>query len=72
MTEPRRIVLATRNRGKTTFPEWRLMREYLRVIRRAPLSRRERGGCFVQFLRWCKYRKRYRRLAEDLLIAVRG
>ncbi len=63
---------STRNKGKTTFPEWRLMREYLRVIRRAPLAWRERWECFVQFLRWAKYRQRYRRLLEDLMIAVRG
>ncbi len=63
---------AVRNKGRTTFPEWRLLWEYLRVIRRAPLPRAERWACFVQFLRWGKYRRRYKRLAEDLVIAVRG
>jgi len=63
---------ATRNKGKTTFPEWRLIREYLRVIRGAPLSAGERWNCFTWFLRWAKYRKRYRRLWQDLLIAARG
>ena len=55
---------ATRNKGKKTFPEWRLMREYLQVIWRAPLAFAERWECFVQFLRWGKYQKRYRRLLE--------
>ena len=63
---------ATRNKGKKTFPEWRLMREYLQVIWRAPLAFDVRWGCFVQFLRWVKYRKRYKRLLEDITIAVRG
>lgn len=63
---------ATHNRGKTTFPEWRLMREYLRVIGRAPCGSGERWRCLMQFLRWAKYQRRYRRLGEDLIIAARG
>jgi len=63
---------SARNKGKTSFPEWRLISEYLRVIWRAPLLFSERWGCFLQFLRWVKYQKRYNRLVEDLVIAVRG
>jgi glycosyltransferase involved in cell wall biosynthesis len=63
---------ATRNRGKRTFPEWRLMTEYLRVIGRAPLPKSERWSCFVQFLRWAKWRGRHRRLWEDLVINFGG
>jgi len=63
---------ATRNRGKRSFPEWRLLWEYCRVIWRAPLPFPERWGCFIQFLRWAKYRQRHRRLWEDLVINLRG
>ena len=62
---------ATRHKGKTTFPEWRLMWEYSQVIWRAPLGLGERWSVFAQFLRWGKYRRRYKRLFEDLVIAVR-
>jgi len=59
---------ATRNRGRRTFPEWRLLTEYLRVISRAPLPVRDRWDCLIQFLRWVKYRGRLKRLWEDVVV----
>ncbi len=66
------VWFATGNKGKKTYPEWQLMREYLRVIWRAPIPAGERRDCFVQFMRWAKSQRRYQRLWEDLVIAVRG
>jgi hypothetical protein len=33
--------------GKITFPEWRILLEYVRSIHRAPLSAAERARCYA-------------------------
>ncbi|MBN1422521.1 MAG: glycosyltransferase [Planctomycetes bacterium] len=51
------------------FPEWRLLREYIGLIRRVPLGGGERARCAVQILRWLAWH--HRPLARDL-VAVAG
>ncbi|MDQ3932615.1 MAG: glycosyltransferase, partial [Actinomycetota bacterium] len=46
------------------FPEWRLGREHLRALQRAPLSHAERLRCYAQILPWLWWRKGS--LVEDL------
>ncbi len=42
---------------RLVFPEWRLGREHLRVVGRAPLCRQERLRCYTQILPWLWWRK---------------
>lgn len=56
-------------RGKLTLPNWRVLREYLRALERAPLSRRERWACRRQLL--VHVRARRRNLDYDLRQAAK-
>jgi glycosyltransferase involved in cell wall biosynthesis len=51
------------------FPAWRVLRDYLASIWRAPLGWSARMACFVQMLRWVKYHRG--ELFEDLTIAAK-
>ncbi len=55
--------------GKLVFPCWRILREYLRVVNRAPISAAQRVGCYRHLARWCVHWRR--RLRGDLTAAVR-
>lgn len=60
--------------GKIVMPWWLQLADYLRVIRRVPLSSSERRRCNLYMVRWCaQYSKK---LVKDLLVAgtmlVRG
>ena len=58
-------------RAKThfRFPTWKLLIEYLRSIRDAPLSGRERVRCYLGMVRWLRA-FRYK-LIDDGLVAMR-
>ncbi len=49
------------------FPEWRLGREHMRAVGRAPLSPQERLRCYAQIFPWLWWRKGS--LVEDFLWA---
>ena len=51
---------------KWTFPHWRLLREHLRSIGRAPLSWYERTWCYLYMGWWV--RKHWRYLAKNLIL----
>lgn len=51
----------SKNEGKIAFPKWRLLREYLKAIREAPIAEAERLACYRHTMSWC--RKNWRRLA---------
>jgi glycosyltransferase involved in cell wall biosynthesis len=51
------------------FPSWRLLKDYLIAILRAPLSFRQRLNCLWEMLRWVRYR--WKNLLEDLKIVVK-
>jgi glycosyltransferase involved in cell wall biosynthesis len=51
------------------FPSWRLLRDYLRSLRHAPLELGERLACSLEMARWA--RNHQHELAEDLKIAAR-
>ncbi len=55
--------------GRLVFPCWRILREYLRVIGRAPISARQRLACYRHVAAWCVHWRR--RLRGDLTAAVR-
>ena len=55
-----------RRAGKTTFPQWRLLREHLRSIERAPVGLQDRVACYLYMGYWM--RKHWRRLGNDLLL----
>jgi glycosyltransferase involved in cell wall biosynthesis len=60
-----------RQAGKLIFPAWRLLREYLAAVRRAPLSAGERARCHLLIGRWAMRSRR--ELLRDLqLAAARG
>ena len=57
-------------RGSRVFPHWRIGRELLAVVGRAPLDRRERIRCYLVMARWPTCIWNWARLAMDLLVAV--
>jgi glycosyltransferase involved in cell wall biosynthesis len=50
------------------YPHWRLLAEYARGARRAPLDRRERMACYRELLGWT--RRRRSSLGADLVVAA--
>jgi len=52
--------------GKITFPHWRLLREHLISIGRAPLSWQDRMWCYIYMVWWMRLHWRY--LAENLVL----
>lgn len=51
---------------KLTLPHWRLLREHLGSISRAPLGWSERTSCYLCMVWWV--RKRWKRLAKNLVL----
>jgi hypothetical protein len=58
------------NRGRTVFPHWRMLREYLACVGRAPLAPGERARCRLQLLRWPGVNANWARLGADLVAVV--
>lgn len=58
-------------RGKILLPRWRRLFEYLRVAKRAPLSRYERMCCYVQIGGFIMSPRRLSWMMEDVLKAAR-
>jgi hypothetical protein len=58
-------------RSRILLPRWRRLLEYLRAIKRAPLSCSERVHCYGQVGHFALSPKRLRGLAEDLLKATK-
>jgi hypothetical protein len=55
--------------GRLIFPHWNILGQFMRSIWKAPISWKERWGCFLRLLIWLK---RYRDdLLGDLAWAVR-
>lgn len=55
--------------GKIVFPCWRILREYIRVVNRAPISIGRRMACRRHIAAWCVEWRR--RLRGDLTAAAR-
>ncbi len=55
--------------GRLVFPCWRILREYLRIVGRAPITTRQRIACYRHLATWCVAWRR--RLRGDLTAAVR-
>lgn len=55
-----------KKRSKMTFPHWRLLREHLLSIQRAPLNAYERVRCYLCMGWWV--RKNWRHLAKNLVL----
>src|SRR6476659_693275 len=51
------------------FPNWRLLKEYLRSIRQAPLSGRERVRCYLGMVLWLRAFRA--RLIDDGLVVMK-
>jgi glycosyltransferase involved in cell wall biosynthesis len=58
------------NKGKNFILRWKWFREYLAAIRRAPLSRSERLGCYLQMVRWL-FIYGFSRMVYDTLLVLR-
>ena len=54
--------------GTLIFPAWKLLREHLAAVRRAPLALRDRGFCYQEVLQWCRSRRG--EFVRDLLVAA--
>lgn len=55
-----------RRAGKTTFPQWRLLREHIRSIERAPVGLKDKIPCYLFMGYWMV--KNRRRLGRNLLL----
>lgn len=55
-----------RRTGKITFPQWRLLREHLLSIQRAPIGLRDRVSCYLFMGYWMA--KNRRRLGRNLIL----
>jgi glycosyltransferase involved in cell wall biosynthesis len=56
--------------GKRVLPHWRILIEYVRCIRRVPLSRGERLRCYGHLTRWLRVPRNLKWLAADVPIFV--
>jgi glycosyltransferase involved in cell wall biosynthesis len=56
--------------GKRVWPHWRILIEYVRCIRRVPLSHSERLRCYWEVTRWLRVPRNLKWLAADLPIAI--
>lgn len=55
--------------GKTVFPRWRVLLEYLKIVKRASLSRHQRIYCYMHIGNWLR---RYGKgLVKDLMVAAK-
>lgn len=57
-----------RKRPVLVFKQWRLLREYLALIRRVPMERRSKMGCYLVLARWV--RSRGTRLVGELMLPL--
>jgi glycosyltransferase involved in cell wall biosynthesis len=55
-------------RGKIVFPWWTALADYFRVIRRVPLTSRDRVACYRYMARWT--RMNLPKLSKDVLVAA--
>ena len=53
---------------RMVFPEWNLLRQYLRSIWMVPLPLRERARCMLTLAKWA--RRNTPKLARDILYAA--
>lgn len=56
--------------SKITLPKWLYLSGYLRAIRNAPLTRRQRLFCYLQMVRWVLKPAHFRALGKDILLAL--
>lgn len=56
--------------GRRIFPHWRILTEYLRLVRRSALSRHEQGRCITALVLWCGRDLNWARLGADVMIAL--
>jgi glycosyltransferase involved in cell wall biosynthesis len=56
--------------GRRLLPHWRILGEYLRVVRSTGLPASERARCRLALLRWVGRRGNWARLASDPLVAL--
>ncbi len=58
---------APQRAGSLTFPQWRLLREHVAGLARAPIPVTERARCLPHLLRWG--RKHHKAFAQDVYLA---
>jgi glycosyltransferase involved in cell wall biosynthesis len=58
------------NSSRVVFPHWRIFLEYLKCVRRVPLSGYERRCCYMHLGRWVGVRMNWARMLSDLIIAI--
>jgi glycosyltransferase involved in cell wall biosynthesis len=56
--------------GKRIFPHWRILGEYFRCLRAAPIDAKERFACCLSLGRWLGRDHNWARLGADVVIAA--
>lgn len=59
------------NKDRITFPHWLQFFHYLEVIQDAPLALGQRLRCYLHIGQWVLKNKRWGKLANDVVIAIR-
>lgn len=57
-------------KGKTIFPYWRILKEYIGVIQRSPLETYEKYNCYLLLIRRLGRNFLWMRMILDLIIAI--
>jgi glycosyltransferase involved in cell wall biosynthesis len=56
--------------GRRVLPHWRILAEYVRAVRLAPIAAAERARCYLALAGWLGRDSNWARLAADPVIAV--
>lgn len=56
--------------GRRLLPHWRILAEYVRCVRRAPIPPAERRRCYLHICRWLGIHANWARLGADVVIAA--
>lgn len=56
--------------GRRILPHWRILSEYVRCVRRAPIPEAERRRCYTHMGRWLGIHANWARLGADVVIAA--
>jgi len=57
--------------GRKVFPHWRVIREYVRCVRRSPVDAGQKRACYARVARWPGVPHNAARLMSDIVIAAR-
>lgn len=58
------------NEGKRILPHWMILQEYISLIKRAPITAKEKINCYLLLIRWLGLDNNWLRMMLDVLFTV--